>query len=101
MPDYWEELDEEERAEWQGNATLVARCIPGLVPEQIANYLMPWDEDVLSGDSPKKAYDSDEFTYGQDWQIVDFMERLGLRFQDSAGNVTGDTYLFRCKSAQG
>src|SRR5688572_28932335 len=47
MPDYWEELDDEERDSWKGSAAAVARRVPGLAEEQIARYLIRWGEELL------------------------------------------------------
>ena len=92
LPDYWQEIDDEERKAWRGNAEEVARCVPGLNPEQIAAYLVPWDEELL-GSAASKAYPTDEFGYGCDWQLVDFMHKLGFEFPD-VGTSGGTTYRF-------
>ena len=79
MPDYWEELDDEaERESWRGNATAVAERVPGLAPESIERYLIFWDDEILLSAGRPKAYPNDKFHIGDDWQIVDFMRRVGL-----------------------
>ena len=99
LPDYWEELDDEERRSWKGNANEVASRIPGLMPEQIARYLVPWDDDVLETAQRRKAYPKDMFCYGDDWQLVDFMSKLGLDYPiDDRGAPHGTTYRFECHS---
>lgn len=102
VPEYWQELDDDERRSWQGNATEVARRIAGLAPEQISKYLVQWGDDVFEAAERKKAYLSDEFYYGDDWQLVDFMGKLGFDYPvDDQGAPHGITYLFRCKSGDG
>jgi hypothetical protein len=79
LPDYWGEASERELAEWRGDAAEVARNVPGLKPDDIECYLTRWD---LTGAADRKAYADDEFAIGQDWQMVDFMKRIGLPFPD-------------------
>jgi hypothetical protein len=101
VPDYWQELDEDERRSWQGNATEVARRVPGLAPEQIAKYLVHWGDDVFGSSEQKKAYPTDQFHYGDDWQLVDFMGKLGLDYPiDDRGAVHGVTYRFECHAGE-
>lgn len=99
IPDYWEELDDDERKSWQGNPAEVARRIPKLTIEQIAKYLVPWGDDVFESPERKKAYATDQFYYGDDWQLVDFMGKLGLDYPvDDQGKSHGVTYKFTYKS---
>jgi hypothetical protein len=98
IPDYWQELEDEERRSWQGNAAEVARRVPGLVSEQISRYLVHWGDDVFEGRERKKAYPADQFYYGDDWQLVDFLGKLGLDYPiDDRGAAHGVTYRFECK----
>jgi hypothetical protein len=99
VPDYWEELDAEARRAWQGNATEVAKRVPGLEPNRISNYLVHWDDEVFESDERKKAYPTDLFCYGDDWQLIDFMNTLGLDYPiDDRGAPHGVTYRFECES---
>jgi hypothetical protein len=99
VPDYWQELDDAERQAWQGNATEVARRIPGLSIEQISRYLVPWGDDVFDPAERKKAYPADQFYYGDDWQLVDFMRKLGFDYPvDDRGAPHGTTYEFNSES---
>ena len=101
LPDYWQELDGEERRTWQGNPAEVARRIPGLSVEQIAKYLAPWGDEVFESAERKKAYPTDQFCYGSDWQLFDFMGKLGLEHPvDDDGAPRGTTYKFKCKSGE-
>ena len=101
VPDYWQELEDEERRSWRGDATAISRLVPGLAPEQIAKYLIQWGDEVLESAERKKAYPTDEFYYGDDWQLVDFMGKLGLVFPvDDRGAAHGITYRFECESGE-
>ena len=101
VPDYWQELDDEERRSWQGSATTVAQRVPGLEPDQIARYLVQWGDEVFESAERKKAYPADEFFRGDDWQLVDFMCKLGLEYPlDDKGAVHGHTYRFKYKSSE-
>jgi hypothetical protein len=101
VPDYWAELEDEERRSWQGEATKVAQRIPGLAPEQIARYLVQWGDEVFEAAEPKKAYPTDQHYYGDDWQLVDFMSKLGLDYPiDDRGAPHGATFRFECEPAR-
>ncbi|HOD82055.1 MAG: hypothetical protein BWX88_00775 [Planctomycetes bacterium ADurb.Bin126] len=101
VPDYWQELEGEERDSWRGNPTAVAQRVPGLAPEEISRYLVRWDDEALKSPLRKKAYPTDKFAYGEDWQLVDFMGKLGLDYPvDDRGMPHGLTYLFKCESEE-
>ena len=52
----------------------------------------------LDDDDPGKAYTSDEYAYGDCWQLVDFMKKLGFSYPISAeGRASGATYYFDVK----
>ena len=89
IPFYWEELEPEERAKWLPSAADVARFVPNVHAEQLAPYLVEWPEDGLPG----KAHPDDEYEY-IDWQVVDFMRRLGFRYPDPG---QGALYRFKVK----
>jgi hypothetical protein len=98
VPDYWQEIEEDERTQWQGNARTLTKFVPGLKEDDIANYLKFWGDDVFKSSERKKAYSEDEFFYGDDWQLVDFMKRLGLRYpRDDKSNILGTTYEYKCE----
>jgi hypothetical protein len=99
LPDYWQELDDAERQTWRGNAVEVAKRVPGLSPDTISKYLVPWSDDILEADEIKRAYASDQHGYGSDWQLLDFMAKLGLDYPvDDRGVPHGATYRFLCPS---
>lgn len=96
LPDYWEELDPAERTRWTGDALAVCRCVPGLNPASIKNYFVEWTPELE--DSRTKAYPDDEFPYGSDWQLTDFMRRVGLRYPlRDDGNPDGPTFYLRVR----
>ena len=98
VPDYWGNVGEEECASWQGNAQEVARRVPGLSAESVSKYLARWGDEVFKSAERRKAYPDDEFCYGDDWQLVDFMKRLGLSYPiDDHGDALGTTYRFVCR----
>lgn len=90
LPDYWDEdLSAAEAASWQGNAATLATYVPAVQPEEVANYLVRWDEDAPH--SPK-AYATDD--YGpEEWQLLDFMRRLQLPLPLGEDGPDGEPYL--------
>jgi hypothetical protein len=99
VPEYWRELDSEEKASWLGDAEVVCRHIAGLSPESIRNYFIEWTDDVAG--SGRKAYPDDEFAYGQDWQMTDFMRRVDLKYPvGNDGNTVGKTFRIRVRGVR-
>jgi hypothetical protein len=90
VPDYWQDvISDQELQSWQGNAAEIAQYVPGLSAATIEKYFVRWD-DLGEED---KAYLDDEFEYGDCWQIVDFMAKLGMEYPiDEEGNVYGRVY---------
>lgn len=97
IPDYWDEsLSDEERNQWAGNPGTIARWCPQVPESVIRPYLVTWD---LEDDTPGKAHNDDEFAYGECWQLVDFMRKLGFLYPFTAdGQPAGDTYVFEVES---
>ena len=97
IPDYWGDVDDEERQSWRGNAAAVASRVPGIAPEDIANYLVEWDDELIDESPESKAYPSDKSPYGEDRQMVDFLTKLGLKYlEHGTGMADGLTYRFDC-----
>jgi len=98
IPDYWfEDISDEERELWAGDAKAVADHWPGVQPDAIDKYLAVWD---LDEQEPGKAYDDDQFPYNDCWQLIDFMRRLGLAYPiDEQGRVLGVAYRFEVASS--
>jgi hypothetical protein len=96
IPDYWGELSGQELAEWRGDAVLLAKHVPNLDSARIARYLVPWGDEILLGDERTRAYPSDRYCYGDEWQLVDFMQQLGFEYLlDGNGTPRGRTYRLR------
>lgn len=96
LPDYWGDIDDEERTRWSGNAESVAALVPGLSPASVARYFRPWTEDVLA--ARQKAYEGDEFPTGVDWQLTDFMRRIGFVWPlGQSGEPTGETFYLKIR----
>lgn len=94
LPEYWGELPEAELKFMRGDAAALVPHVPGLKVADIERYLRDWDEAEDTG----KAYPDDEFEYGTDWQLVDFMRRLGFVYPlDDAGHPLGDCFAFSAK----
>ena len=90
VPDYWDEnTTEEEIQSWKGNAAKITRYIGTIKQADIVNYLVRWDWDE---DDSKKAYPDDE-SKQEDWQLLDFMKKLGLPYPlDDDGKPKGETF---------
>jgi hypothetical protein len=96
IPDYWARVNDAERERWAGNAEVVASLVPGLAASSIERYFVPWSEDVLAAE--EKSYDDDEFAIGVDWQLTDFMRRLGFTYPlDHSGAPTGETFYLKIR----
>jgi hypothetical protein len=94
VPDYWGGISDEELANLKGNASVIAAHWPGVSEKSISRYFTRWD---LEAGSQEKAYPDDEFSYGTDWQMCDFIKKLGLTYPlDDTGNllVSCKTYHF-------
>lgn len=92
LPDYWQTVDDDERVAWQGDTTKIIQRIPSLEPNQIANYLQQWDIEAYGSDARIKAYPTDQFYYGDDWQLIDFMRKLDFTYPiDDQGEPRGAT----------
>jgi len=94
IPNYWDDsISEEETESWKGDASLIYAHWPGITEESINRYFIRWD---LENGNQGKAYPDDEFEIGQDWQMCDFVRKLGLIYpMDNSGNLLGKTYYFQ------
>jgi hypothetical protein len=96
VPGYWEAIGEEERRSWLGDAGKVASHVPGLAPDQVSCYLVQWDDLLLLWKQPRKAHATDRFHYGEYWQLIDFVDKLGLAYPYSDRDGPRSTYRFTC-----
>lgn len=90
IPDYWDEnISEEEIQSWKGNAATISKYVGSVKPADIEKYLIRWD---LDAEESKKAYPDDGFEQ-EDWQLLDFMKKLGLLYPlNDDGTPKGQTY---------
>lgn len=89
IPEYWDDsISQEEIDSWKGNASLIAQHIPNVTPQSIQNYLIRWEIDM----DGQKAYEDDQYM-NEDWQLLDFMRKVGLPYPlDGHGNPLGTVY---------
>jgi hypothetical protein len=90
VPDYWDdEITDEELQSWKGNAAKIAQYVKSAKQSDIKKYLVRWD---LDAEDPEKAFADDEYAQ-EDWQLLDFMKRLGLPYPlDDNGAPKGETF---------
>ena len=74
MPDYFEEVSEEKIEQLKGDARIIAGQFH-VEQASIERYLVRWSADTMD----EKAYQDDEYGY-EDWQMVDFMRKLGYPY---------------------
>ncbi|MDB6067489.1 MAG: hypothetical protein JWR26_3697 [Pedosphaera sp.] len=91
IPEYWDDrISQAERQKWSGDASVICSHWPEMAAENIKNYLVHWDLEKLSLNPTQKAYPDDKFPLGLDWQLCDFMKKLGLIYPiDQNGNPIG------------
>lgn len=91
IPDYWEELAEEEIKEWNGNPEIICQHIKNISAGDIKNYYKFWRSDDVQ---EEKDYEEDEFCFEDEWQVVDFMNKLSIMypFEEENGFPIGKTY---------
>lgn len=96
IPDYWDEIEDAERAHWAGDAKVVASLVPGITAASVERYFIPWTEETVTSEG--KAYADDEFAIGVDWQLTDFMRRLGFAYPlDQQGKPIGETFYLKTR----
>ena len=78
MPDYFEEVSQEERSQQAGDSAILSRYF-GVTPESVQKYLCFWTEEMLEGEG--KAYPEDEASQCDCWQMADFMNKLGFPYE--------------------
>ena len=80
IPDYWDwddDIPSKALAAWQGDAATVCKHVLYLRPENIERYFQRWN---LEDENPGKAYENDEYNFGDEWQLIDFMNKLWLPY---------------------
>lgn len=96
VPSYWEgEMTYEELQQWAGDAEMISNLLPTIHSSEIKKYFKFWD---LENEIKEKAYPTDEFTYGDCWQLVDFMKKLKLPFPiNEDDEPLGETFVLWTK----
>ena len=77
VPEYWQEITEEEKEKWRGNPQVITSIIPYVSLDSISKYLIQWDP---SKKRQEKSYPDDEFCILDCWQMCDFMRKLDLQY---------------------
>lgn len=67
----------EELQKYSGNSAVLSKYF-NVEEDSIKNYLVSWSEDT---DTETKAYPDDKHSQ-EDWQILDFMEKLGYHYPE-------------------
>lgn len=78
MPDYFEEVSEQERKRTIGNSAIISEYFD-VQEDAIKNYLVLWTEERMDH-YDKNAYANDEYCQCDCWQMVDFMRKLGFPY---------------------
>ena len=87
-------FSQEEIAEWKGDAKIITKYLPSIKISDIEKYLVRWDDDILES-LDEKAFPTDEFEYGDCWQLVDFLNKLNLQYPiENDDKYLGKTYEF-------
>lgn len=79
MPDYFDEVTQDEMAQMKGNAGIIANYFH-VDKASIEKYIVFWTNSMRRNYSDK-AYADDEFGQCEDWQMVDFMRKLGYPYE--------------------
>ena len=78
MPDYFIERDYKTDNSLEHTAR-IAECF-GVSEDAIKNYLIAWTDEIMDNEE-SKAYSDDIASYGDCWQMTDFMEKLGFHMR--------------------
>lgn len=76
-PDYFEDISDEECDALKGKPDVISKYFDVNVKD-IEKYLVHWTEEMQ--DEEDLAYEDDEFTYCDCWQMADFMQKLGFPY---------------------
>lgn len=79
MPDYFETVSKEEKQQMKGNVDIIAKYFH-VDKASIEKYIVFWTDKMMN-DYSAKAYEDDEFGQCEDWQMVDFMRKLGYPYE--------------------
>lgn len=79
MQDYFIRSDNKAESSTE-HAARIAECF-GVNEEAVKNYLIAWTDELMDNEEAK-AYFDDNASYGDCWQMTDFMEKLGFPYYD-------------------
>lgn len=79
IPDYFEKATEKELQQKKGNAGIIAKYFH-VDKASIEKYIVFWTNSMRRSYS-EKAYADDEFGQCEDWQMADFMRKLGYPYE--------------------
>lgn len=75
MPDYFIQSGSDKTKSSEKHAALIEQYF-GVSKELIRNYLIAWTDELMQ--SKEAAYPDDTCFYGDSWQMLDFVEKLGF-----------------------
>lgn len=73
MQKYLEDEENIETQTFKGNPKIVCQYLKNVKVKDIKEYYKLWTDKLIK--SKKKAYPNDEFSYGVNWQAIDFILR--------------------------
>lgn len=79
MPDYFIERDYKTDNSLE-HAARIAECF-SVSEDAIKNYLIAWTDEMMDKEE-SRAYSDDIASYGDCWQMTDFMEKLGFPYEE-------------------
>lgn len=79
IPDYFSPVSEEEAAACAGSSRLIADYFH-VQEAAVRRYLVRWTGQNRMGHDSERAYPDDEFGRCTEWQMADFMNRLGYPY---------------------
>lgn len=77
VPDYWVKLSKREEKEWAGNSNIISKLF-GASKMRIKPYLQFW----RNVDKSIKAFPEDRFPVAREWGMLDFQEKLGIKYPE-------------------
>jgi hypothetical protein len=90
IPEYWDDVSDEELDYWKGDATEISKYIPDIKPEDMQRYFKHWD---MENANEEKAYPDDEYMYGDEWQLLDFLKKFNIAYPfDNDWKHTGKVF---------
>lgn len=86
IPDYFGDVSDEEREKSSGNSAIIAQYFK-IDEAEIKDYLVEWTAEKEEN-FEDTIYEDDEFGQCEDWQLADFMKKLGYLYWDGNETIT-------------